>query len=493
MASTAKDKEKSSLCFFSSSSISSFYREIKPSSLLPRIRFVVFVLLCYVLWLRLLFFSFPLDSSSPASYSSAAAGHRHHQVSRSPETCDPDIAPFYIHTIHPRFNAALVRRCLSRLACCDVCPHVGHLGLGRPLLRLPDAADAADAVRGTAWYATHPSTAEMLFHARVQRHPCRTMVPEAAVLFYVPFYAGLHAAANFRQANHTRRDALAVDLATHLSSLPSFRRRAGRDHFLAVGRASWDFMRSPAGPDLGANRLLLLPEVANMTVLTVERHPWEGHNQFGIPYPSYFHPRTAADVAEWQAELRRLGRTHLFAFVGGVGSDSENADTRSSILNQCRMSDRCLAVECKPDRHKCDDPDLIMDVMRRADFCLQPPGESFTRRSTFDSVLAGCIPVFFSEHTAHTQYRWYLPSRPGDWSVMLEQSQRNQIEDELARIPRAEVGRMREVVIGLIPRMTYAHPDANRSQLGFRDAVDVALVELTRRVRSIRNIETNDR
>ncbi|URE29238.1 hypothetical protein MUK42_24156 [Musa troglodytarum] len=33
-------------------------------------------------------------------------------------------------------------------------------------------------------------------------------------------------------------------------------------------------MRSAAYPDLGANRLLLLPEVANMTVLTVERHPW---------------------------------------------------------------------------------------------------------------------------------------------------------------------------------------------------------------------------
>ncbi|RWW55774.1 hypothetical protein BHE74_00037556 [Ensete ventricosum] len=487
MASTANDKEKSSLCFFSSYSFSSFYREIKPSSLLPRIRFVVFVLLCYVLWLRLLFFSFPLGSSSSSStsYSAAAAGHSHHQLSRSPETCDPDIAPFYIHTIHPRFNAALVRHCLSRLACCDVCPYVGHLGLGRPLLRLPDAADAADAVRGTAWYATHPSTAEMLFHARVQRHPCRTMDPEAAVLFYVPFYAGLHVAANFRQANHTRRDALALDLAAHLSSLPTFRRRAGRDHFLAVGRASRDFMRSPAGPDMGANRLLLLPEVANMTVLTVERHPWEGHNQFGIPYPSYFHPRTAADVAEWQAELRRLGRTHLFAFVGGVGSDPEKADIRTSILSQCRMSDRCLPVECKPGRHKCNDPELIMDVMRRADFCLQPPGESFTRRSTFDSVLAGCIPVFFSEHTAHTQYRWYLPSRPAEWSVMLDPSQRDQIEDELARIPRAEVGRMREAVIGLIPRMTYAHPDANRSQLGFRDAVDVALVELTRRVRSI--------
>ncbi|WOK98581.1 putative xyloglucan galactosyltransferase GT17 [Canna indica] len=479
MASKPKEDDEEEIPSSPLLSSLSFSMEINPSSLLHRVQFVVLVLLCYLLWLRLLFFVF--SPASPLPYSTAGLRPRPHQLARSPETCDSDIAPFYIHRIHPRFNAALVGRCLSRLPSRD-CSYVGHRGLGRPLLRLPGTP--GDDVEGTAWYATHDSAAEMLFHARAERHPCRTMDPEKATLFYVPFYAGLDAAAGSRQTNHTLRDALAVELAAYLYSLPSFHRHAGRDHLLAVGRPSGHFMRSPTRLDSGANRLLLLPEVSNMTILTVERHPWEGHNQVGIPYPSFFHPRTVAEVAEWQAELRHFERTHLFAFVGGPALNSDKTALRSRILNQCWRSDRCLPLQCKPGTRDCNDPDRVLDVMRRANFCMQPPDESFTRRSTFDSVLAGCIPVFFSEHSAYTQYEWYLPDQTETWSVLLKPEQWDRVEEELGRIPRAAVERMREEVIRLIPRLTYAHPDATRSELGFRDAIDVALVELTKRIGS---------
>lgn len=135
------------------------------------------------------------------------------------------------------------------------------------------------------------------------------------------------------------------------------------------------------------------------------------------------------------------------------------------------------------DPSACHDPDRVLTVMRRAEFCLQPPGDSFTRRSVFDAVLAGCIPVFFSEHTAYTQYLWYTPARPEEWSVFLEPGRWDRIEQELDRIPKASVARMRERVVEMIPRVTYAHPNASWKELGFRDAVDVALVELTKIVR----------
>ncbi|KAG6533221.1 probable xyloglucan galactosyltransferase GT17 [Zingiber officinale] len=465
MASKDEESKPSFFFFFPSSSFC--------SSLLFGFRCVVFVSLCYLLWLRFLFHTFPLLAPTRSGRSS--------QLGRSPPaTCDPSIARFYIHRLHPRFNADIVQRCLSRYACCGVdCPDVGHSGLGRPLLRLTADADVDPDL--TSWYATHPLSAEVIFHARVERHPCRTTDPAAAELFYVPFFAGLHATTSFRPKN---RDALAVELAEHLNSLPAFRRRGGRDHFLVVGRTSWDFMRKPACPDFGANQgLLLLPEVANMTVLTVERHPWEGRNQFGIPYPSYFHPRTAEDVADWQAELRRFARTRsfLFAFVGGWQPGSEKAAVRTSLMAQCWKSNRCLPVHCEPILHKCDDPGRILDVMRRADFCLQPPGESFTRRSTFEAILAGCIPVFLSEHSAYSQYQWYLPARPEDWSVLLKPDQWDRVEEVLARIHRNVVAKMRDTVIELIPRISYAHPD---SSVGFQDAVNIALIELTKRVRS---------
>jgi len=222
-----------------------------------------------------------------------------------------------------------------------------------------------------------------------------------------------------------------------------------------------------------------------MTILTVERHPWQGHNQFGIPYPSYFHPRTAADMAHWQDSIRQANRTHLFSFVGGPRVGVEKAAVRDSILRQCAQSSRCIRVQCEPGSVNCHEPDRVLEVMRRSTFCMQPPGDSFTRRSVFDAVLSGCVPVFFSEHTAYTQYGWYFPARREEWSVFLEPDRSDRIEEELDRIEEEKVVRMREKVVEMIPWVTYAHPNASHEELGFHDAVDIALEELTRRVRSL--------
>lgn len=124
-------------------------------------------------------------------------------------------------------------------------------------------------------------------------------------------------------------------------------------------------------------------------------------------------------------------------------------------------------------------------MMMKSQFCLQAPGDSFTRRSTFDSILAGCIPVFFSPHTAYTQYAWYLPEDKASYSVYIDEKEvsvgKKKIEEVLANVSTEKVKRMREVVVNLIPRLTYAHPNA--SDVGFKDAVDVLLQRLSHHVR----------
>ncbi|XP_008798428.2 probable xyloglucan galactosyltransferase GT17 [Phoenix dactylifera] len=479
MAFRAKDKDKHSLLLFS------FPKDKALNSILAKAKYLLYILLFFSLWLFLLFLCFPPSPDlSPSSATAGGGGRGDDDLPRPPEKCDPDIAPFYIYDLPTRFNLALLRRCRSLNMYTDMCPHVAHRGLGQPVPH-PLSSSGGDAA-SPSWYATHQFIAEMIFHARAERHPCRTLDPSSAFLFYVPFYAGLYTSSVFRESDRAVRDALAVDLAAHISAHASFRRGHGRDHFLALGRTAWDLMRSDAASsrDFGANRLLVLPEVLNMSVLTVERHPWDGRNQFAIPYPSYFHPFSADEVAAWQAEVRRSKRSYLFTFVGGPRNATDKAAVRAEILRQCGASDRCLRVECEPGSPRCHGPDRVLAVMKQAEFCLQPPGDSFTRRSVFDSVLAGCVPVFFSEHTAYTQYRWYVPSRAEEWSVFLGPDRSGRIGEELSRIPKEAVERMRETVIDMIPRVTYAHPNASRSALGFRDAVDVALVELTKHVRS---------
>ncbi|KAL6277023.1 hypothetical protein ACE6H2_020624 [Prunus campanulata] len=69
-----------------------------------------------------------------------------------------------------------------------------------------------------------------------------------------------------------------------------------------------------------------------MSVLTVERHPWQGSNQHGIPYPSYFHPSTWQEMLTWQNKVREMKRPNLFSFIGGPRKGLEKAAIRNEFI-----------------------------------------------------------------------------------------------------------------------------------------------------------------
>jgi hypothetical protein len=125
-----------------------------------------------------------------------------------------------------------------------------------------------------------------------------------------------------------------------------------------------------------------------------------------------------------------------------------------------------------------------MRLLESAEFCIQPRGDSYTRKSTFDAILAGCIPVFLHPVSAYLQYTWYLPRDYRSYSVFIPQGDldgRNaSIEEVLKKIPPAKVARMREDVIRLIPTVMYRDPAAKGMQ--FKDAFDVAVERVIDRV-----------
>ncbi|MBA0855365.1 hypothetical protein Goshw_012623 [Gossypium schwendimanii] len=438
----------------------------------PHFRYTAFLLVFLSLWFLLQVFWFPPTKPTQTKFSTTTP-------KPSAGKCNGDVA-VYVYNLPAEFNLGLLDDCSHLNVYTNMCPHVANHGLGQPL----DNMDLQSS-DSNPWFATHQFIAEMIFHARVDNHPCRTWDPSKANLFYVPFYGGLHASSNFREPNHAIRDALAVRLVDFLQAQPTWRKNNGKDHFLALGRTSWDFMRTNSGPDFGANCLLNLPCVKNMSVLTVERNPWKGSNQHGIPYPSYFHPSTSDQMMTWQNMMRQSNRPYLFSFIGAPRKGVGKAAIRDEMIKQCMESTQCKILKCDHGNPKCYNPSEILKVMRESRFCLQAPGDSFTRRSTFDAILSGCIPVFFSRHTAYTQYSWFLPEEASKYSVYMdEQSEESKrIEEVLMKIPKEEVDTMRATVIDMIPRLTYAHPNASHSDLGFEDAVDVALQALAQHVR----------
>ncbi|KHN02768.1 Xyloglucan galactosyltransferase KATAMARI1 like [Glycine soja] len=242
-----------------------------------------------------------------------------------------------------------------------------------------------------AWHWTDQFVTEIIFHNRLINHKCRVMEPESATAFYIPFYAGL-AVGKYLWFNSTaeERDRHCDMMLQWIQDQPFFKRSNGWDHFISMGRITWDFRRSK-DRDWGSS-CLYKPGIRNVTRLLIERNPWD-----------YFDPR----------------------------------------------------------------------------------GDSFTRRSIFDCMVAGSIPVFFWRRTAYLQYEWFLPVEPESYSVFIDRNAVKNgtltVKNVLEKFTKEEVRKMREKVIEYIPRLVYANTKQGLD--GVEDAFDVAIEGVFKRIK----------
>lgn len=386
----------------------------------------------------------------------------------------------YVHDIPSRFNLDILKNCWSILKWINMCEYISNLGLG------PQAKNSESVLQNSSWYATNQFMLEIIFHNRMKQYKCLTNDSTLASAIFVPFYAGLDVSRYLWDNSSTLvKDSNPVELGKWLRGKTEWKEMQGQDHFFVAGRITWDFRReSDNGSDWG-NRLMALPEIKNMTILGIESSPWSS-NEFAIPYPTYFHPSKDYEVFEWQNKIRMKKRRFLYSFVGAPRPNSQES-IRGNIISQCLASRRkCKLLDCKV--KNCHNPVFVMEMFQRSKFCLQPSGDSFTRRSTFDSILAGCIPVFFHPGSAYIQYKWHLPKNYTQYSVFIpEEALRNgtaNIDKILEAKTEDEVKGMREEVIRLIPRVIYAHPRASLGTL--EDAFDIAVKRVVERIERIR-------
>lgn len=361
-----------------------------------------------------------------------------------------------------------------------MCKFTSNAGLGPPL------ENVEGVFSNTGWYATNQFAVDVIFNNRMKQYECLTNDSSIAAAVFVPFYAGFDIARYLWGYNITMRDATSLALVDWLEKRPEWKVMGGRDHFLVAGRITWDFRRLSETESDWGNKLLFLPAAKNMSMLVVESSPWNA-NDFGIPYPTYFHPAKDAEVFQWQDRMRKLERKWLFSFAGAPRPDNPKS-IRGQIIDQCKKSSVGKLLECDFGESKCHSPSSIMKMFQSSLFCLQPQGDSYTRRSAFDSMLAGCIPVFFHPGSAYTQYTWHLPRNYSRYSVFIPEDDIRKgnvsIEDRLKQIPPDVVEVMREEVISLIPQLIYADPRSKLEML--KDAFDVAVQAIINKVTKLR-------
>lgn len=393
------------------------------------------------------------------------------------ETCP--LGRVYVYDLPPVFNNELLHNCSSLEPWSTrYCDAVLNGGFGQRAIELIGVVPERQA---PAWYWTDQFMSEVIFHNKVQNYACRTSEPESATAFYIPFYAGL-AVGRYLFGNHSseERDRDCEMLLRWVQDQQHWKRSNGSDHFITLGRIAWDFRRY--GPVGWGSGFINMPEMRNVLRLVIERSPWDPL-EIGVPYPTGFHPRSNADVLEWQRHVRTHRRASLFCFVGATRGAFKD-DFRGRLLSYCKNeSDSCRAVDCAKSRCHHGSSD-ILETFLASDFCLQPRGDSYTRRSMFDCMVAGSIPVLFWEQTAYDKYQGFLPEEHTSYSVFIDyKSLKNgtSIRKVLERFSSEEVRKMREKVVDLIPKIVYAKPQQGSEYI--KDASDVAIEIVLRRLK----------
>ncbi|CAA7040370.1 unnamed protein product [Microthlaspi erraticum] len=377
----------------------------------------------------------------------------------------------YVYDLPTKFNKDLLVECNDILPGVNLCSYFKNDGFGEVIENL-----------GQGWFGTHMYSLEPILHSRFLKHPCRVYNETQAKLFYVPYYGGFDVLRwHFRNVSDDVKDQLGIEVLKWLESKESWRRNAGKDHVFVLGKITWDFRRDkvPWG-----SRFLELQELQNPTKLLVERQPWQV-NDIAIPHPTYFHPQTDEDISSWQIKIMNKSRRSLVSFAGGARPDDPNS-IRSTLIEQCislSSDDQCRFLDCT--NGSCKNPKNVIDLFQDSEFCLQPPGDSATRRSVFDSLITGCIPVVFNPYTAYYQYAWHLPEDHRRYSVFVSEEDVKEkgvnVMEILKTTTLKEKEDMRSYIIHqLLPGLIYG--DSNAKFEKFRDAFDITFDSLLEKI-----------
>ncbi|XP_057798380.1 xyloglucan-specific galacturonosyltransferase 1-like [Salvia miltiorrhiza] len=392
----------------------------------------------------------------------------------SPSSSNCQGRGIYVYELPARFNKELLGECgkMTGFGWADFCKYLSNGGLGEAVEKL-----------GRGWHNTHQFALDPIFHSRFANHKCRVRQQRQASLFYVPYYGGLDVL-RWRSKNVSTRvkDSLALDLLRWLRTQEPWRRNAGRDHVFVLGTITWDF-RKLDPHSWGTNMFLLQEEMQNPMKLLIERQPWHV-NDVGVPYPTFFHPQTDADIVNWQLKVSESRRSSVVAFAAANRATPESI--RSILIEQCTNIGECKFYNCEGGG--CDRAEAIVELFMESEFCLQPPGDTATRKSVFDSLVSGCIPVVFDPFTAYYQYPWHLPEDGRLYSVMMGiEEVRNKsvnVVDRLVKIPvRVREDMRRYIIHHLLPRLIYG--DAQSQFHDFQDAFSVTVNSLIGRLTTL--------
>ncbi|XP_071497829.1 uncharacterized protein [Diadema antillarum] len=393
----------------------------------------------------------------------------------------------YVYDLPEKFNTNLTR-CVQNG---DSCFKFNDSGMG-PELRSTEKM---------SYRNTYGHSLEVILHEKLKASYHRTTDPNEADAFYIPFYPSV--ACLCRTYSRIDVTKLHDDLWEFLNSaLPYFNNgNTMRPHFMALGRMEREHW--------GNNCPLLRDEArtSSITFIGIEQEPSEktrryfhrdGKEMIIAPLPSYGHfnsKETAALNARqtnvFPADVRQTERD---VFMLLAASSRKGHDIRSILKRRMTgTSERysqfsahatlkeMQAVwfhtpECHQDLHL-----PIVDWMRHSVFCLQPPGYSNIRKSFFDSVMSGCIPVTFRSKRSHVIYPFErtLDYRRFSINIPVDEvlSGRTNVTKVLKGVSKWKISELQSNLAEVAPKLQYSYPPLRGAD---HDAFAMIIEEMNR-------------
>lgn len=359
------------------------------------------------------------------------------------------------------------------------------------------------------FFHTHQFCLEMLVHHRLLNSPQRVASVDEADVAWVPYYASF--AAFFAVPPHVKgadrfaivagREQRLLDwLDAHAPGYHTQRRK----YALAVATVMHQFLVPPM-QGWGSN-LLADPRLANVTVASIESQPGcqdlciagqpgetcgtrchlhGGHVDHdlsqayivGVPYPSFYHilndDHTPPEHRPWRRRPPGQLARYLASFVGASQHGEVLMPLRASLMQQCvRAPGVCAVLSARGTRA---DTFAIEAAYSDSVFCLQPPGDTATRRGIFDAVMCGCIPVVFSpdqlggatratdsgttDELLPLQYEFHLP-HPEEVAVLVPPNRHGDTLQFLSDVvdDHARLARLQTAMQTVAPTLQYSHP-----------------------------------
>lgn len=276
-----------------------------------------------------------------------------------------------------------------------------------------------------------------LIYRRLQHSPLRTMDPNKASLFFLPYDGGVDALISSYDGRLLKSKCPRSGRAKHhLQSSVYLQRKGGRDHFIIFSVIQGvSSLNSPGCRVLYTETCALCKKLtievsyhkdsvtAAAALPSSEKKKSRGSvfkydpTWISIPYPSSFHYWENSVDIPWKRQPRSREITAIF-IGGGKILNAASKTLRNRLRSQCARHANCIWIDTGQQRTGFN-VGKMLDYYRKSVFCLSPPGDSPTRKGLFDSILAGCIPVVFDPYTLHDQYHWYIGTARQNISVYI--------------------------------------------------------------------------